>query len=216
MFVNENGVDVSHLNEQERLKCDKEYFNKAFSVLYEFGILLAHTLWRKLLPEEIDQANNFIHDQSVNMIIDGNLDSVIEILTYFKDKLSRQLDEESLMIIDINLAQTYKWKGDQEKCEELLNKRKWMTYNNKYKLAYYCLMNDYENSAKILKILDEQEEIDKDQIRNWPLFKEARTNETFQEFFSRKVWRTNIDNHHITSNWSRRGYCHGLCYWFQE
>ena len=20
----------------------------------------------------------------------------------------------------------------------------------------------------------------------------------------------------ITSNWSRRGYCHGLCYWFQE
>lgn len=176
----DNGINTGKLKEMDVLDCDEKYYNKAFNTLYEFGILLGQTVWRKVLPEEIKEANESLFDIIVQMISDGRYSGSLAILEYYKKSWIKQFDPEDQLVLDINIAQSHKWKGDDKSCQKVLAERNWMAYSNRYKLAYYILKDDFINAIQIIKIIDETDNIGITSIREWPLFKNAIKNDEFK------------------------------------
>lgn len=170
------GIDTLHLKEMDVLDCNEKYFNKAFDSLTIFGILLGHSIWRKTCPLEIDDANTELFDLIVRIISDKKYDTAITILDYFKTNI-KQFDDEAKLLLDLNIAQCYKWQKKQEQCNLILKEKNWMAYSNRYKLAFYVLIDDFDNAAEVIKNLSSSDKLGITSIREWPIFQKAIKND---------------------------------------
>ncbi len=84
----------------------------------------------------------------------------------------------------LNLAQAYKWSGDNEKCKKLLDERNWGT-DEKFKLAEAVLRDDYDLAQVIMKRVGNKiHPFDGESAyRTWPIFQEFRKTNNFRKAF---------------------------------
>lgn len=158
-----------------------QYFKEAYKCIYEVGVKLAQVLWRKIKPEELEQADQSLIDASFDLLTVERYDLAITVLGFAIHTIKRYSSEEARRILAINLAQAYKWKGDEEGCSLLLAKDDWTACSDKFQLGRTVLMDDYSSAAKIMKRIGQHEEFPEHVYKDWPLFKEFRKSEEFRE-----------------------------------
>ncbi|MBY7835813.1 hypothetical protein KW460_01875 [Vibrio fluvialis] len=64
----QHGCDVNNVSVGDRLTVDGEYLSRAYKVIYEISVKLAHVLWRKLFPLEREDADNSLNNVGFNLI----------------------------------------------------------------------------------------------------------------------------------------------------
>ena len=74
----------------------------------------------------------------------------------------------------------------------------WTALEYKFKLAYYVLLDDYTNAAKIMRRIGNSGVINKVDYKEWPLFKEFRKSnifrQTYEEVFKEKLILPQIES----------------------
>jgi hypothetical protein len=164
-----NGVKFDRdYKKGELLRVSRGYFQAAYACLFEIGIKLSQVLWRKVRPDQIQDAENNL------------LRVTYKLLTLEKNKLAANLldfalltikkfscEEHRLMMI-INRAQAYKWKGDENSCKEILSKQDWSACDLRFHLAVAVLNNEFSTAADLMKKMGCNPEVD---YQHWPLFK---------------------------------------------
>lgn len=167
------------------LKVDEEYFNHAFYVFFCMGVMLSQVISRVVLGEqllgEIDSVlNNVIYET----ICEGKYDISIRLSQFATDnntKHSNKLDEKYFIL---NYAQAYKWKGDNEKCKEIIGKYDFSETKEDILVAKYALEDDIENVVKSMKAIGNTSDImNEEAYATWEIFKEMRLKEDFQKAF---------------------------------
>lgn len=166
----------------------EEYFNKAYRIILEIGYKLGQVLWRKLLPDEAEAADLNLLDSSFELIQEQDYDTAIVLLEFATGVIKKHSSEDIKLRLLLNLAQCHKWKGNNEKCLKIVNNTDWSAYSNTFKLASSVLLDDFEKSASIMKIIGAKDnDMNKGSYKNWPIFKEFRKTEhfliTFKEVF---------------------------------
>jgi hypothetical protein len=111
-------------------------------------------------------------------------------LKYFKKFYS----EEYRYMNVINLAQSYKWSGQNEKLLNILDQTDWSTFDYKFKLANEVLRDNFPVAIGYMyKIGDEGDESEvKSSYKEWPLFREFRKDAGFRKAF-RDIFNEDID-----------------------
>lgn len=167
------------------LKADPEYFNQAYECIFEIGVKLGQVMWRKICPDETNEADEQMISLSLDLIAEEKYSLAIKLLKFILDVPRAKLSGEIKYMFKVNLAQAYKWNNQEEKCLEILNTEDFSALAYKFKLANAVLRDDFVIASELMKRID-HEEMPKGVWTDWPLFKEFVNTDDFKSTYYEK------------------------------
>jgi len=167
----------------EELDVNPEYFRKAYRCFLEVGVKLGQVIWRKLLPGEIEEADKQLNNLCVDLINEEEYIVAEKLLELAIAEFSRRSTEQLKLYYKFNLAQTYKWKGEIQKCEEILSKIDISTLSDEYQLSDAVLKDNFEKASQIMRQIGKKGKVSEIDYRIWPIFKEFRKNNIFERTY---------------------------------
>lgn len=167
----------------DELDVSAEYFSHAFKCLYELSVKLTQVVWRKLLPQDIQKADESLNDICYELLRKNHNNLAIILLNFATNVLKKHFNEETKNVFIINLALANKLKGNTEKCREITNQKDWSACSDKFKIARAALLDDFEEVETLMKKIGKTGEIDKLSYKTWPLFNDFRKQDNFSTIF---------------------------------
>lgn len=178
----QHGCDIQDVSVGDRLTVDIDYLSRAYKVIYEISVKLAHVLWRKLFPDDREDADNNLNNVGFALVSKGKNSLAADILE-FSISLPKHHNETIKRMMAINLAQAYLRSEQKEKSQGVLKRFDWSATGYEFKLAVAVLNQDNDFAAKLLKTVVGAGDLSEKEIVEWPLFKEFRKTEPFFEAF---------------------------------
>lgn len=175
---------ITALKVGEKLTANPEYINQAYECLFEIGVKLAHVLWRKISPEDIENADQILILNTFDLL-SYEYYELAKIMLDFAVKLPRHFDDESKRIFAINQAQAYKFSNDPQECKKILESYDWSASSDKFKICLYVLNDDFEKASQVMIKLGKNSDISKESYQNWPVFKKFRLSEFYNETYKK-------------------------------
>lgn len=188
LYVHNNGIinniyvklvkDVNKDFIGEYLNIDREYIDNAINTIEYIGMSLVIEIWLKEYSGNQDEIDNII-----NMIYE-------EYLEQQRWKMARNFYELCLqspkikdadrIVCKINNWQCYKWLNEYDKVRDEVDNLDISAYKPRYILGVLVLKEDYE---KFFEFYDNQNDIDENALKEWPLFAELRKSEEYRRRF---------------------------------
>src|SRR5262249_24232637 len=166
-----------------RLSVDRKYVSRAYACLFEMAVKLTHVLWRKLLPNELKQADRSLNNIIFELIVTEQYSLAITMGKFGTEILKKHSNDEIRLFMKLNLAQAYKWNVSDEKCREVVSKEDWSSRGNHIRLAVALLNDDYQEAVKFMKRIGRSDEVEEHDYKDWPIFRDFRRRPEFLEAF---------------------------------
>lgn len=180
----EHKVDVDKtLKRGDQLEVSEEYYVNACNCVTEIGIKLSQVLWRKLIPDELEQAENSFIQATYDLLIFKDYKLAEKVLEITKNAGFKKLNFETGLYLSINHAIALKGQDKEKECLALLRKTDFSALSLKFKLANQVLTGAYDDAAASLRKIGPDGEIGENQLRQWPLFRWFRKTEQFKVVF---------------------------------
>jgi hypothetical protein len=161
------------------LQVDPKYFSTAYACILEIGVKLSQVLWRKLRPDQINEADNNLIGISFDLIVAGRFILACNILDFACNVLKKHGSEQNRKILTINRAQAYKWSGNADKCLDIINREDWSASGAPFHLAVAVLKDDFKKAKSWMQNIGKSGEVKESDYHEWPLFKEFRKTKEF-------------------------------------
>ncbi len=179
----QNCIQTNGVKKDDQLTVNDGYFADSFKSIFQIGIVFGQELWRHFRNNELQSA-----DQSLNKI-------GFDFLRFEKYELAQMVyeygvslnkistDEYKKMFI-INLAQAYKWRGENKKCQEIIQSVDWSSTSARFRMCCFTLLDDFANAYKTMRNIGNNPlEIGRLDYRTWPVFRKIREEKEFQDIF---------------------------------
>lgn len=160
------------------------YLTESYEVFYEIGFKLAHVLWRKLLPEDLEAADMSLIESTYELLAHKKYKLAQILLDFTSETLKKYHSDVNRRVLVINRAIAYKFDGEKEKCVSILGKDDWSATGMNFQLAIAILHENDESVYKLMKSVGkESREMPAHIYSEWPLFEEYREKEEFQDTY---------------------------------
>jgi len=167
----------------EKLQVTPEYFEESFKALFEISVKLTQVIWRKLLPKDIDKSDQSLNDICFDLLKEHQFELADNLLIFATETLKKHFNEESKNIFIINKALSLKLGGNKEDAEKIVHTKDWSASSDKFKIAKWALLDDFEEVGKLMKKIGPDGEINRMSYKTWPLFREFRKTKIFLDNF---------------------------------
>lgn len=188
LFVHNNGIinniyiklvkemDSSFIG--KHIGISREYIDDAIDTIEYLGIALVLEAWIKEyadVEEEIKNITDMIYEEYLE-------NEKWEMAKHFYEICleNPKILSADKMLCSINCWQCYKWLGEYEKIRDDVEKVDVSAYKPIYTLGILALKGEYK---KFFEYYDNQTDIGEDELKEWPLFRELRNSQEFQERF---------------------------------
>jgi len=179
-----HGVQLpSDCSRGTNLDVGPDYFKQAYCCVYEIGVKLAQVLWRKLRPDQLEEADRSLTSVTYDLILSGRYDLACNLLDFACKTLKKHGSEESRLIMTINRAQAYKWAGDEEKCRKILDDEDWSACGSQFHLAVAVLEDDFDEAALLMRSIGAKGVMRETEYQEWPIFRKFRPSSQFAEAY---------------------------------
>lgn len=166
---------------------DDTYFNQAYYVLFCFGIMLGQTVCRILLKKhkvESELDSSLISTVIFPAISEERYDVALRLSQYAMTKEVKHASQKDEAYFILNLAQTYKWLGNEDKCHETLSRFDFSAINNEFLIAKYALEDNEKDVVRLMKAIGKNGTImTSEAYATWPIFKIMRAQKNFTDMF---------------------------------
>lgn len=180
---NEKVILSEKVKEGKKLSINIEYFTKCYYCLFELGAKLTHTIWRKLLPQDLENADSKLNSIGYDLLVESEYKLSANILKFAYGQ-KRKFNEVSERLFLINLALSYYLGDNKDLAKKVLSEKDWSAVNKEYKLAFIVIQEDYRKAYSLMKSIgDNGEIIRKASYTTFPLFKNIREKTEFQSCF---------------------------------
>ncbi|MBD2292222.1 hypothetical protein H6G06_01680 [Anabaena sphaerica FACHB-251] len=163
----------------KKLRLGDEYFAHSCELIIEVGLKLGQTLWRKIFPNEIEQADEHLNEVVYNHLRPGKWERAKTFSEFFIEQknISNDLNRKIALV---NRAIALKFGGENEKAVKVLSTVDWSATINEFKLAESVLLDRYDEAVCIMKKINKEGEIIKEEsYYDWPLFMDFRESQEF-------------------------------------
>jgi len=172
-----------NLKEGDYLSVDYKYLNEAALIIYEVCAKLGQTLWRKLFPDELEEANNQLTDVIFESLRMERWERAI-MLSEFASTQRQPLKDLDKKIQIINRAIGLKFSGDKTEFIRLLDATDWSASIPEFQLANSVLRENTEEACEVMRTIGVKGTIlTQKSYHVWPLFKEFRKTKEFLECY---------------------------------
>ncbi len=164
------------------LELDPETFNAAFFTLMEIAVKLWQTVWRKTRWDEEELAEEAVYKLGYNLLVFEEFHLAVCVLE-FALSYKRFKNENVRRKNIVNLAQAYKWLGDEQACQERLNED-WSAVEDSFRLAVAVLNEDFSLAERLMLSVGKSGDIVEQAFLDWPLFRRFRDTDQFKRTFA--------------------------------
>jgi len=175
-----NQIDCSATKVGQVLSVSPTYFRRAYEVIFEIGVKLAHVFWRKLRPSELELADNHLIKLSYHLLVDQRWDLAKAVLDFATEVLKKYASEGYRIRFVVNRVQAYKWSGDEARARAILEKEDFSALSDVFKLADAVLRDNFIAALNLVKRIGRGGHISIGDYREWPLFRELRKQANFE------------------------------------
>lgn len=179
---NENNCEIKNVRLNQRLKTEVKYFIRAYECLYELSSKLTHTIWRKLLKEDIENADKKLNSICYDLLNEKQL-GLADVLLDFAIKQDKHHNDASKNRFIINRALSLSLNSKNDEAQKIIKSKDWSASSDDFKLADFVIRKEYEKTYKLMKKIGSDGEVDKEDYRSWPLFFQLRKQEKFKKTF---------------------------------
>ncbi len=193
----QNGVSIEDgCTVGSSLAVSPDYFQQSYEVLFELAAKLAHVMWRKLIPAELDSADRHVIDICYQLLKDEKY-SLAENITSFALSLPRYHSQRTRYVHIVNLSIAYKWGGKPEKATKLITETDWSACSIDFKLTSEVLLGHFDEASNLMQRIGDRGEVGKADYQDWPVFNEFRHSpqflNTYKEVFGQSVETIEVD-----------------------
>lgn len=168
----------------KRLQAEKKYLRQSYEVLYEIGIKLSQVLWRKLSPSDLEKAESSLSHFTYELLIEENYRLAKNLLDFACCTLKKWDSEGSRLVYVVNRALAYKFSGDNETCQEILDSEDWSACGDNYQLCVAVLKDDFEKAKALMLRIGSAGSVSEVDYAEWPCFKDFRSSDEFISAFT--------------------------------
>lgn len=174
----------TEIDEGATLWVSPQYFHQAHECIFEIGVKLGHVLWRKLFPDDRNEADSHLIDLTYDLIDQGRYSAAISLLDFAFEGIKKFSSEASELSLLINRAQAYKWNGSDKQCQEILNQVDWSAKAAKFQLANAVLTDRFDDAQLIMRSIGSNGSLTSGCYKDWPLFKRFRESKQFLDVYA--------------------------------
>jgi predicted nucleic acid-binding Zn finger protein len=168
----------------DELLATLDYLQTAHAALYEIGAKLSYVVWRTIHPKSTADANQFMSDIIYDLIASERHQLAIEIGEFVYGTLSKKSDRDQVRrFVILNLSQAYKWSGNQEKANEIIQKEDWSSCNHMIGLGVALINDDFVTAEKKMRSMGKSGDMSANQYRDWPICQNFRKTQGFLTAF---------------------------------
>jgi hypothetical protein len=197
LFVHNNGIVSNHYTKVcidakceniekikigTRLNCTPGYFVNAYKCLYELAVKLTHTIWRKLLKDNLEEADSELNNTCYNLINVGSY-QLADILLEFACGQRKHYDQSLKKTLTINKALSKYLQEDKSQTILILKEDDWTACSDVFQLAHNILLENYDKAYNIISKIGNNGDIPQSAYMEWPLFTKIRKERKFKELY---------------------------------
>lgn len=175
----DHGVDASTTAVGNQLGAPPDYFRSACDCILEMGVKLTHVIWRKLLPDSRESADDALNTTGFELVVHENFSLAKELLRFSSSVIKKHATERHRLMFLVNWAQACKWNGDDGQCNDLLKREDWSAKGQEFQICAYALMENYEKTVDLMRSIGTDGPVKAADYREWPIFKKARREPSF-------------------------------------
>ena len=175
----QHGVDCKGVIVGTELTITRAYIVQAYECLVEVGVKLAHVLWRKLVPNERDSADNDLIRFCLELMVENRHGLARKLLDFGTCVLEKWDSEVNRLLFVVNRAQAHKWLNDEAECQKILEAEDWSAVDDRLALGVAVLRDDVDKAVVLMWKLKDSPLVPKDSYRLWPIFKRFRKTAQF-------------------------------------
>lgn len=168
----------------KKLQAEKKYLKQTYEVLYEIGIKLSQVLWRKLSPGDLEKAESSLSHFTYELLIEENYKLAKTLLDFACRTLKKWDSEGSRLVHVVNRALAYKFSGDNDTCQKILESEDWSACGDNYQLCVAVLKDDFEKAKNLMLRIGSAGSVSEVDYAEWPCFKEFRSSDEFISAFT--------------------------------
>jgi len=168
-----------------RLDINGEYLARALLIMRKVAFMLSHTLWRKVLPDQITEAHNACHNVIYDFLQKKMWGTAAELGEFSLKPINcKNLTEQYRRMRVINTAIGFKFSNRAPDCSRILNAEDWSSTYRDFRLAV-SVLNDQRKDVweQMRQIGKKGEIIEAWSYRDWPLFHALRNDPDFHNVF---------------------------------
>lgn len=173
------------------ISVDSEYYKESVSLIFELGVKLTQVVWRKLSPDEIDDADNSINNIAYGIITRRDYKAAECLLLFGLYEMKKHKSDATRKMMIINYANAIKLGGNIEKAVSVISKEDWSASKDNYKICVAAIRDDVKAVIGMMKQAVESKVLEISDLREWPVFEKARADnefvEAFEEIFGEKL-----------------------------
>lgn len=169
-----------------QLSVDQKYFDNACKCFYEIGVKLAHVLWRKLRPDQIEESDVQLGgDVIYHLLCSEQYDLAIIFSDFAINVFKKYSTEARRRIYVVNAAIAYKFSGDNKMANKILDAEDWTASDNVFKICMESLKGDFKKASDLMRTIGPDNVwLNKQSYADWPAFKEFRSSEYFLKAYN--------------------------------
>ena len=169
----------------DELSIEPRYLLESIFILNKIAFMLAHTLWRKVLPHEAEIAQECMNNSIYHLLTQKRWKMASEVGCFaLNDMMTKNIDHMKKMIRVINTAIALKTYKSSLEANKLLDSVDWSAAIREFKLANSVLKDKYTEAAEtMIEIGKKGELISELSYYRWPLFETFRGSIEFQNAF---------------------------------
>lgn len=178
----EHKCKTDKLKVGERLGVEPRYFSEAYNCLYEIATKLSHTIWRKLLVTNLEDADKELNDVCYHLISTNSF-QLADILLEFGCSQKKHFNDSLQNVFIINGSLSKYLQNKKEESKAILDKKDWSASSDSFKLAYAVLSDDFEVAYDIMLKIGDNGDVDSPDYKQWPLFNIIRNEQKFKDTY---------------------------------
>ncbi|WP_298496161.1 hypothetical protein [uncultured Algibacter sp.] len=178
----ENHCKIGDTKVNDRLTVELEYFIETYECLYEIATKLTHTLWRKLLKDDIEEADRKLNDTCFDLMSSKQY-KIADILLDFACLQKKHHNDAFKNVFVVNKALSQYLQSKKKEAKTIINSKDWSASSDDFKLAHLVLNEKYDECYELMKKIGNDGEVDKENYMTWPLFYSLRKKDKFKETY---------------------------------
>lgn len=180
--------DTGGIEVGSKLLADDSYFENSYKLLYEMSVMMTQILLNKLYigvyTNDTGVRDKILIGNVYELISEKLYDVAIAVSMFARDGKNFKHNNKDRTYIELNLAQAYKWSGQNDKCLAILRDLDTSAMNLDLKIPKKVLEEKYDEVYIMMQSLGACSDIlTKEAYREWPIFKEIRNQEKFKDVF---------------------------------
>ncbi|WP_343633656.1 hypothetical protein [Fluviicola sp.] len=168
----------------DRLGVPPDYFREAYECLFEMAVKLSHTIWRKLLPSDLKNADRDLNDVCFKLL-NAEAFKLGDILLVFGYEQKKHFNDSFKNVFIINAALSKYLQDKKEESRKILDTKDWSASCDDFKLAHAVLTEKYDEAYLIMKKIGNNGDVDRSDYKEWPLFTKIRDEKKFKETYKK-------------------------------